>query len=287
MEDKRKGEPTMTNTILCCLSEWGYWGEELVGPYDVLTDHGYQIDFMTRKGHKPLALDPSMQAGFFDPPLDKVVTSEHFAQRTREIDNSDLLDHPISLAAWFPQMPYFNSAGFGHALEDYYTKRDACWRELDKYDALLLVGGSGPMVDMVNNERLHDVILGFLAKGKLIAAECYSVTCLAFARDWTDRKSIIAGKHVTGHAREYDYKDSTGFACPKVADANFGPPFYPLEYILRDAVGPDGQYHGGVGHTLSTILDYPFLTGRSTQDSQLVGELIIQVLEKGLRRYGW
>ncbi len=28
----------MTKTILCCASEWGYWGEELVGPYDVLTE---------------------------------------------------------------------------------------------------------------------------------------------------------------------------------------------------------------------------------------------------------
>ncbi|MCW2650972.1 MAG: hypothetical protein QOE41_3787 [Mycobacterium sp.] len=277
----------MSKTILCCVSGWGYWGEELVGPYDVLTDQGYQIDIMTPTGQKPPALPPSMQAGFLDPPLDKVVTNDHFAQRTREIQDSDLLDHPISLAAWFPQMPYFNSSGFGHGLEEYCTKRDACWQELDKYDALLLPGGSGPMVDMVNNDRLHDVILGFLAKDKLIAAECYCVTCLAFARDWTDRKSIIAGKHVTGHAREYDYKDGTGFAYPAVAGVNFGPPFYPLEYILRDAVGPDGQYHGGVGHTLSTILDYPFLTGRSTQDSTLVGELIVQVLEKGLRRYGW
>ena len=69
--------------------------------------------------------------------------------------------------------------------------------------------------------------------------------------------------------------------------ANFRTPFYPLEYILRDAVGPDGQYHGGVGRTISTILDYPFLTGRSTQDSRLVGELMIEVLENGLRRYGW
>ena len=41
------------------------------------------------------------------------------------------------------------------------------------------------------------------------------------------------------------------------------------------------------GRTISTILDYPFLTGRSTQDSHLVGELMVQVLEKGLRRYGW
>ena len=55
----------------------------------------------------------------------------------------------------------------------------------------------------------------------------------------------------------------------------------------RDATGPDGKYHGGVGRTLSTILDYPFLTGRSTQDSQLVGELMVKVLEEGLKKYGW
>ncbi|MEO1131765.1 MAG: type 1 glutamine amidotransferase domain-containing protein [Cyanobacteria bacterium J06639_1] len=284
----------MSKRILCCVSEWGYWGEELVGPYDVLKDAGYSIDFMTPKGRKPPALPPSMQEGYLDPPLDKVVTDSHFATRTREINDSDLLTSPINLEEWFPAVPYFNSANFGHALEHYHSERDRCWQELEKYDALLLPGGSGPMVDMVNNERLHDVILGFLAQDKLITAECYCVTCLAFARDWTDRKSIIWGKHVTGHAREYDYKDGTGFAQmydydgkPMNTSANFGPPFYPLEYILRDAVGPEGQYHGGVGHTLSTILDYPFLTGRSTQDSQLVGKLMIQVLEQGLQRYGW
>lgn len=273
--------------ILCCLSEWGYWGEELVGPLEVLDERGYETVFMTPKGGKPPALPPSMEPGFFDVPLDKVVTDEHYAVKTREIHESTRLNNPINLSTWFPIRPYFNHPNFGHDLEKYYNQRAERWKELEQYDALLLPGGSGPMVDMVNNQQLHDVILGFYNMDKLIAAECYCVTCLAFARDWNDRKSIIWGKHVTGHALEYDYKDGTGFAHPSVAGANFGPPFYPLEFILRDAVGPEGQYHGGVGHTLSTILDYPFLTGRSTQDSRLVGELMVQVLEEGLRRWGW
>jgi putative intracellular protease/amidase len=274
----------MSKKILCCISEWGYWGEELVGPLEVLDAQGYETVFMTPTGKRAHALPPSMEAGYFDPPLHKVVTDEYYAQKTREIDASARLDNPINLSAWFPQMPYFNSQNFGLELEKYHNKRNECWKELEQYDALLLPGGSGPMVDMVNNERLHDVILGFHAQNKLIAAECYCVTCLAFARDWTERKSIIWGKHVTGHAREYDYKDGTGFL---PSPLNFGPPFYPLEYILRDATGPEGQYHGGVGHTISTILDYPFLTGRSTQDSRLVGELMVEVLENGLQRYGW
>ena len=64
----------MTKRILACLSEWGYWGEELVGPYDVLIARGYQIDFTTPNGRKPPALPPSMEEGYLDPPLDKEVT---------------------------------------------------------------------------------------------------------------------------------------------------------------------------------------------------------------------
>ncbi|MFN8474498.1 MAG: type 1 glutamine amidotransferase domain-containing protein [Anaerolineae bacterium] len=270
--------------ILCMISEYGYWGEELVGPLEVLDAAGYETTFMTAKGNRAHALPPSYEPGYWDPPLDKCVTDEYYAALTKKVDESDRLDNPINLSTWFPERPYFNRPNFGHALEAYYNARDKCWDDLKQYDALLLPGGSGPMIDMVNNQRLHDVILGFLAQDKLIAAECYCVTCLAFARDWTDRKSIIWGRHVTGHAMEYDYKDGAGVLG---VDANFGPPFYPLELILRDAVGPEGKYHGGVGRTISTILDYPFLTGRSTQDSRLVGELMVEVLENGLRRYGW
>ena len=277
----------MSKNILVCVSEWGYWGEELIGPLDVFDAKGYQTTFMTPQGTKPVALPPSMEPGFLDPPLDKVVTNEYYANKTKQLQESDRLNNPINLSEWFPGRPYFNSRSFGHELEAYYNQRSECWKQLEAYDALLLPGGSGPMVDMVNNQRLHDVILGFLSQNKLVAAECYCVTCLAFARDWTERKSIIWGKHVTGHALEYDYHDGTGFAKEEVGGVNFGPPFYPLELILRDAVGPEGQYHGGVGHTLSTILDYPFLTGRSTQDSRLVGELVVEVLENGLQRYGW
>jgi putative intracellular protease/amidase len=286
---------TMAKRILVVLSEWGYWGEELIGPLDVLTKAGYQLDFMTPFGRKPPALPPSMEEGYFDPPLHKVVTDAHYAKRTTEVHESTLLNSPINLSEKISLMPYFNGENFGLELAAFHERREEFWQEfVDPYDALLLPGGSGPMADMVNNERLHNLILGYVNRDKLIAAECYCVTCLAFAREWTDRKSIIWGKNVTGHAREYDYKENTGFAQmygfdgkPMNTTANFGPPFYPLEYILRDATGPKGKYHGGVGKNLSTILDYPFLTGRSTQDSALVGELVRKVLEDGLRRYGW
>ncbi len=274
----------MTKKILVTLSEFGYWGEELIGPLDVMIEKGYEYTFVTPRGKKAPALPPSMEPGFVDPPLDKVVTDEYYAKRTREVHESTLLDNPINLETWFPARPYFNGPNYGHALADYYTARDKAWEDLEQYDALLMPGGSGPMIDINNNIRIHDLILGFLKQDKLIAPECYCVTALAFARELEDRKSIIAGKHVTGHAVEYDWHEGTGVMG---INHDFRWPFYPLEYILRDATQPGGQYHGGVGRTISTILDYPFLTGRSTQDSRLVGELMVEVLENGLRRYGW
>ncbi len=270
--------------ILIVLSEWGFWGEELVGPLEVLDEKGYASVFMTPKGKRPPALPPSMDEKYFDPPLDRPVTSKYYAQKTTEIDKSPRLDNPINLSKWFPERPYYSAKNYLRELESYNDTLDKAQASLTEYVALLIVGGSGPIVDMVNNQRLHDVILGFYKLNKPIAAECYGVTCLAFARDWYDRKSIIWGKHVTGHPLEYDYKDGTGFVG---SDFNMGPPPYPLEYILRDATGPGGGYHSGVGRKISALVDFPFITGRSTASSHRVGELLVEVLENGLKRYGW
>ena len=274
----------MLRNILIILSEYGFWGEELVGPLETFDTAGYKVTFATPKGRRPTALPPSMDADFIDPPLGRSVTTPEMAQKVREINKSPRLDNPLNISELMPERPYFSSHNLVRDLEAYYKEVDAVQEKLDKYDAVLIVGGSGPLVDLANNQRIHDIILSFFRKGKPIGAECYGVTCLAFARDWEDRKSIIFSKHVTGHCKEYDYKDGTGFVG---VDFNMGPPPYPLEYILRDATGPEGQYHGNVGKVTSVIVDYPFITGRSTPDSYETGRKLVEVLENGLKRYGW
>jgi putative intracellular protease/amidase len=274
----------MSKKVLVVLSNYGYWGEELIGPQEALTGAGYELVYVTPKGGKPSALPPSMDATYLDPPLGRGVTSAEMARKVRKVDDSDLLANTINLSAWFPERPYYSATRLVRELEAYYNKRDAAWKELEPYAALLLVGGSGPIVDMVNNQRVHDLILGFYRSGKIIAAECYGVACLAFARETEGRKSIIQNKHVTGHCLEYDYKDGTGFMG---TDFNMGPPPYPLEYILRDATAPDGAYIGNFGKEISVIVDHPFVTGRSTADSYTTGQKLVEMLEKGLTRYGW
>jgi putative intracellular protease/amidase len=273
--------------VLCILSEWGYWGEELIGPVEVLEANGYTIDFATPTGKRPVALTPSMDPSYVDPPLGRSVTSPEVAAKVKDLDSGakkHRLDKPLNLAKWLPDRPYWSSPRFIREMEDYYKAVEKVSRECERYDALLIVGGSGPIVDLANNHRVHDLILAFRRADKPIAAECYGVACLAFARELDDRKSIIWGKRVTGHCKEYDYKDGTGFMG---TDFNMGPPPYPLEYILRDATGPDGAYVGNFGRETSVIVDYPFVTGRSTPDSYLTGQKLVEVLGNGLRRYGW
>lgn len=274
----------MSKRILVILSERGYWAEELVGPLAAFDEQGYHVTFATPTGKRPHALPPSLDEGFVDPPLGRSVTTQQVAAMGLAVEASDRLDSPADISAWVPERPYTSDEGYLRKLEAYHQELDAVTESIADYDAILVVGGSGPIVDLANNARVHDLILAFQRAGKLVAAECYGVACLAFARDWDDRRSIIWGKHVTGHCKEYDYKDGTGFL-----DTDFvmGPPPYPLEYILRDATGPDGAYHGNFGKPLSVIVDYPFVTGRSTPDSFLTGRKIVEVLENGLTRYGW
>jgi putative intracellular protease/amidase len=282
--------------ILVVLSEWGYWGEELVGPLVEFDKVGYDVDFCTPTGKRPNAIPVSMDSDFFDPALQRPVTTPEMALLVKGFDDplttqGMRLENPISLADWFPDRPYFAAATFVRELEVYNRQLINAAQGIEKYDALLIVGGSGPLIDLANNQRVHDLILAFVRADKPVAAECYGVSCLAFARDMNDRKSIIWGKHITGHCLEYDYKDGTGFveARGRFLNFNMGPPPYPLEFILRDATGPNGGYHGNFGHPTSVIVDYPFISGRSTPDSTLTGQKLIEVLDGNppLRRWGW
>lgn len=297
----------MSRKIFIVLSGWGFWGEQLIGPLEAFDARGYSSVFCTPNGKRPKALPPSMDEGYVDPPLGKKITSPIMAEKVRNINDiaNKRLDYPFNLSALFPERPYWNDEekilGETRVLrkwEAYYRERAKAQQNLIEYDALLLVGGSGPLIDMVNNYRVHDLILGFLDQNKPIGAECYGVACLAQARNYEDSKSIIWGKHVTGHPKEYDYKDLTSVLDPETGDilkrqsgnwVNFGPPFYTLEYMLRDAVGPGGQFHGNVGKETSVIVDYPFITGRSTPDSTLTGQKMIEVLDgkPPLKRWGW
>ena len=274
-----------TKKILAVMSEWGYWGIELVGPLRKLEAAGYTFDFVTPKGKRSPVLPPSIDTTYVDPPLGVCVTTSEDAELVKAFEKTNRLDDTRNLSTWFPERPYFHQEPFLRNFEAYFEAVKKAQEEATTtYDALLLVGGSGPIVDMVNNQRVHDLILGFWNKKMPIGAICYGVAPLVFARDFNERKCILLGKNVTGHCIEYDYHDGTGFVG---TDFNMGPPPYTLEYILADAVGPEGAYHGNFGKRTSVIVDYPFITARSLQCAHEFGDRFVDVLTRGLTRSGW
>jgi putative intracellular protease/amidase len=274
-----------TKKILAIVSEFGYWGVELVGPLEKLEAAGYHVEFMSVHGNKAEALPPSFDTTFMDPPLGVCVTTPIAAEKVKNFEATNRLENCLAMTDYFPERPYYSHPNFLRELENYYVQVKSSQQKFtEEYDGILLVGGSGPIVDMVNNQRLHELVLGFYRANKVVSAICYGVAVLAFARDFNERKSIIRGKHVTGHCIEYDYHDGTGFLH---TDFNMGPPPYVLEYVLTDAVGPEGQYHGNFGKETSVVVDYPFVTARSLQCSFEFGDKIVEMLDNGLVRYGW
>ena len=88
--------------ILAVVSNYGYWGVELSGPMAKLEAAGYEVVIATPTGARPVALPPSYDPAYVDPPLGKPVTTEADARQVRELEASSKLDDPIDLSAWLP-----------------------------------------------------------------------------------------------------------------------------------------------------------------------------------------
>lgn len=128
--------------ILFVLSEYGYWGEELVGPMETLEKAGYILNFATPTGKRPHALPPSMDSSYVDPPLGKPVVSEEMAQKVEQLEKSDILDEPLSLKELFPlDRPYMSSPEYLREFEEYNRNVEQAAALCEPYAALVLVGG--------------------------------------------------------------------------------------------------------------------------------------------------
>jgi putative intracellular protease/amidase len=232
------------------LSSFGFWGEELVAPMEEFDKAGIAYDFSTPYGHPPEVVPVSMDPDYVDPPLKSKVTSPEMAAKVRKIVESALLK----------------------------TVKKVNEANVSDYDALLLVGGSGPILDMNNCRALHSLILQFVKANKLVAAECYSIGALAFTRDPDNNlRSIIWGKKVTGHPIPFDYTTEYGYAEVTSKYPFIGPPI-PLEYLLKDAVGPEGEFIANLDKEISVVMDLPFITSRSVAESRECGRAMVRHL---------
>ncbi|MCM8774219.1 MAG: DJ-1/PfpI family protein [Candidatus Omnitrophica bacterium] len=251
--------------VLICATNFGTWGEELQAPWDIIKKAGHQVTLATWFGKKPLPLAVSVDPNFFDPIIKFHVNPPDVCQRIKELTDGDEWTHPIKF-------------------------KDA---KMSDYDALVLTGGLGAMLDMCNNYNLHKLILDALEQKKLVGALCYSVATLVFCRNPKTKKSVIYGKKIAAHPAAWDFYgpdfDFTYELYGATPD-NSGavglhtPGFlWPLEHIVRDAVGPRGKCIADAKATRTrpkVVFDWPFVTGTSVESSIAYGEKIVEILAK-------
>ena len=80
-----------TQKILAVMSEWGYWGIELVGPLPKLEAAGYSFDFVTPRGKRSPVLPPSIDVSYVDPLLGVCVTTAEDAALVNAFEATSLM----------------------------------------------------------------------------------------------------------------------------------------------------------------------------------------------------
>jgi putative intracellular protease/amidase len=145
----------------------GFWWSELSHPYWELTEHGYRIDVASPDGGR-LEADP------WSDPRDE---SRYSAD--------DLLS-----------LGFINSPDHLRLVEQ---SKPLAEVRVDDYDAVLFVGGQGPMYTFWNDERVHRLVASFYEAGKVTAVICHAACVLLKSRR-SDGRLLVEGKTWTGFA---------------------------------------------------------------------------------------
>jgi putative intracellular protease/amidase len=153
----------------------GFWWAELTHPYWEFVEHGYQVDVASPDGGK-------LEGDKWSDPRDESGYSA---------------DDLISLG-------FINSPAHMKLVEE---SKPLAKLSVDDYDALMLIGGQGPMYTFYENDAVHGLLRDFYEAGKPTAVICHA-TCALLKTRLSDGSLLVEGKTWTGFANsEEDYAD--------------------------------------------------------------------------------
>jgi putative intracellular protease/amidase len=153
----------------------GFWLAELTHPYWEFVERGYEVDVASPEGGK-------LEGDKWSDPRDKSGYSA---------------DDLISLG-------FIHSPQHAELVADSKPLADV---RVDDYDALLAIGGQGPMYTFYRTETVHSVLREFYEAGKPLAVICHA-TCALLKTRLSDGRLLVEGKTWTGFANsEEDYVD--------------------------------------------------------------------------------
>src|SRR3954447_5626106 len=145
----------------------GFWWSELAHPFWELTQRGYLVDIASPDGGP-------LQADSWSDPRDE---SGYSAE--------DLLS-----------LGFITSPAHMSLIED---SRPLSGVSAEDYDAVLFVGGQGPMYTFFANDGVHALLASFFDAGKATAVICHA-TCVLLEARRSDGSLVVDGKTWTGFA---------------------------------------------------------------------------------------
>jgi putative intracellular protease/amidase len=212
----------------------GFWWAELTHPYCEFVEHGYKVDICSPDGGK-------LQADSWSDPRDK---------------GKLMADDLISLGfIYSPQ----------HSVLVENSKPISQIKVAD-YDAILFVGGQGPMYTFHDDDRVHKLAADFFKAGKITAVLCHG-TCLLL-RAKVDGKLLVTGKTWTGFANSEE----------RFADEFVGQRMQPF-WIEEEAKKlPDTNFIVSGRFKSHAIRDGNLVTGQQQYSATAVARLVIEAL---------
>jgi putative intracellular protease/amidase len=153
----------------------GFWWGELTHPYWEFVEHGYEVDVASPDGGK-------LEGDKWSDPRDESGYSA-----------DDLLS-----------LGFINSPTHIKLVSESKPLADV---QAENYDALLAVGGQGPMYTFYQSEEVHNLLREFYEAEKPTAVICHA-TCALLETRLSDGRLLVEGKTWTGFANsEEDYVD--------------------------------------------------------------------------------
>ncbi|MEM9014494.1 MAG: type 1 glutamine amidotransferase domain-containing protein [Pseudomonadota bacterium] len=154
----------------------GFWWAELTHPWLAFNEAGYEIDIASADGGDlggDGLSDPEDESGYS---ADDII-SLGFKRSPKH----------AALLGGTPSLSQLN------------------WRD---YDAIMIIGGQGPMVTMIDNEAVHAFFVDAYEGGKVVCAICHG-TCILLKARLSNGDLLIKGKTWTGFANaEEAYAES-------------------------------------------------------------------------------
>ena len=158
-----------SNPTVSAVTGWpvGFWWAELTHAWWEFTEHGYVVELASPEGGE-------LQGDSWSDPRDESGYSAH------DLISLGFIDSPVHAGLVEATTPLGEVA-------------------VDDYDAVLFVGGQGPMFTFVDNEAVHRVLSGFYDAGKVTGVICHATAVLLNARR-SDGALLVEGKTWTGFA---------------------------------------------------------------------------------------